>query len=73
MENEKICFCTNLTKTQLKNMIEAKPITLKQLIKKTGATTYCGACFNDVQNSFFYYQYQKRICKEGNYFLFSDV
>ncbi|GIX40682.1 MAG: hypothetical protein KatS3mg129_0415 [Leptospiraceae bacterium] len=70
----KICFCTNLTKEKIKDIVYSNPnITFQKFIKKTGATQYCGSCYSDVKHYFFYFQYQKKICKDGNYFLFHNI
>jgi bacterioferritin-associated ferredoxin len=70
---DKVCLCTNITKSKIKEMVHAKNMSWKKFIQETGATTYCGACFLDLKNHFFYYKYQKKISQSKNLLLFKDI
>ncbi len=73
IEPKKICYCTNLTNEKILSIIEEKNLSFENFIKKTGASTYCGACYTEIKNLFYFYRYQKKICKQRNYLLFSKI
>ncbi len=69
MSSNYICNCTKLNKEKLKSIVFEKNISFQKLINQTGATQYCGSCFNDVKQNFFLFRYQKKICKGGTFLL----
>lgn len=64
-----ICYCVKLNKDKLKSIVFQKNISFQKLINQTGATQYCGSCFNDLKQNFFLFKYEKKICKEGTFLL----
>jgi hypothetical protein len=49
-------------------MVHAKNMSWKKFIQETGASTYCGACYLDLKNHFFYYKYQKKFLNRKIYY-----
>ena len=47
--DEVVCPCMNVTNGMIKEAVDAGARTLEDIQDKTGATTICGACMDDVQ------------------------
>lgn len=44
-----VCHCLNITNGMIKDAVEAGAKTLEDVQEKTGASTVCGACLENVQ------------------------
>lgn len=44
-----VCHCMNITNGMIKEAVENGAKTLEDIQEKTGASTVCGACLEDVQ------------------------
>lgn len=69
MNPEYICFCVKLDKEKLKSLVFHHNFTFEKFILKTGATQYCGSCYQDLKQYFFLFRYQKKIYKDGIHLL----
>ena len=45
-----VCYCLNITNGMIKDAVDAGASTLEEVQEKTGASTVCGACLEDVQH-----------------------
>ncbi len=55
----KICFCTGITDEKLEKIIKPDS-SLNSIIKKTKATTFCGACYEELKQFFYLIRFKKR-------------
>ncbi len=69
MRSKWICCCVKLDKEKLKSIVFNHKVSFKKVIQKTGASLYCGSCYDDLKQYFFLFQYQKKIYKEGIFLL----
>ena len=45
-----VCDCLNITNGMIKDAVYAGASTLEEVQEKTGASTVCGACMDNVQH-----------------------
>lgn len=45
-----VCYCLNITNGMIKDAVDAGASTLEEVQEKTGASTVCGACLDNVQH-----------------------
>lgn len=45
-----VCYCLNITNGMIKDAVDSGASTLEEIQEKTGASTVCGACLDEVQN-----------------------
>lgn len=49
MRPRKVCLCKSVDKAELLKAVENGARTLGQVVEKTGATTGCGTCIDEVK------------------------
>ncbi|WP_300382159.1 (2Fe-2S)-binding protein [Clostridium sp.] len=49
-EDKKICRCRNVYYSEIEAIIKEQATTMEDIMTKTGASTCCGGCFNEVKN-----------------------